>query len=245
MMLGSARASKYMPAKGSIFMISPENDMTTAIDGVRLGRDGINRRSLLRGGLAVGALGAGLAAVSAVSAKPAFAGESQVDWEWCNLCAVIYYAGNGLNNNCCAGNVTNISGTLGAHDAGSADYFLLMDESPLGYQTDWAWCNQCGELFYLPDKATSACPYAFSHALFPSTHTAGSSTSYCVGINKNPGSYDAGWNYCTMCRSLFHGSGHETGKCAGNATPNSGIDGPPLIYGSHIPNSTAYFVGIA
>jgi len=222
-------------------MISPENGMTAAIEGALLRRGGISRRSLLKGGLAAGTLGAGLAVVSA---KPAFAQGPQIDWEWCNLCAVLYYAGNGLNNNCCAGNITNITGALGYHDTGSTEYFVLMDESPSGFQADWAWCNRCGELFYLPDIATSVCPYSDSHASFPVTHIAGSSTSYSIGIYTNPGGYQAGWNYCLSCRALFHGSGHAAGKCAGNTTINSSTDGPPLTYGSHTPNSTAYFVGI-
>jgi hypothetical protein len=243
-----------MSAKRSILMISPENDggkMIAAVGGVRSERGGINRRSLLRGGLAVGALGAGLAAVSTFSAKPAFAENSpQYNWEWCSACAVIYYAGNGDNNNCCAGNTLNGLGSdQGPHIPGSTEYFLRNGASPTpsGYQADWAWCSKCGELFYKPDIDTSYCPLPISQYSPYDAHVAGSSTSYLVGITTNPGGYQTGWNYCTSCKSLFHGSGRATGHCAGNiatGTTNGGWD-ETITYKSHTPNSTAYFMGEA
>jgi hypothetical protein len=227
-------------------VISPENDGGKTIAAV----GGINRRSLLRGGVAVGALGAGLAAVSTFSAKPAFAEGSQSDWRWCSACAVIFYAGHGNNNNLCVGNTTNGLGTaLGPHTAGSTGYFLLYDASVSGYQANWTYCSNCGELFYKPDIATSQCPLPVSQSNIKSTaHVAGSPTSYLVGITKNPGGYQTGWNYCTSCRSLFHGSGNSTGHCAGNITIGFTVTGLPITdetitYNPHTPNSTAYFVG--
>ena len=235
-------------------MISSENDggkMVSAVGEARPGRSGINRRSLLRGGLAVGALGAGLAAISTLSAKSAFAENApQDDWYWCSACAVIYYAGHGDNNNCCAGNTLNGLGSdQGPHIPGGTEYFLRSNASPTppDYQADWAWCSNCGELFYKPDIDTSWCPLGVSTSARYEAHVAGSSTSYLVGMTTNPGGYQTGWNYCTSCRSLFHGSGHATGHCAGNivlGATNGGLD-QTITYNSHTPNGTAYFVGEA
>jgi hypothetical protein len=242
-----------MSAKGDILMISPESDggkKTADAGEVRLGRGTINRRSLLRGGLAVGALGAGLAAVSTFSAEPAYAASPQGDWEWCSLCTVLFYAGNGLGDTCCSGNP--ISGSngflLGTHAAGSTDYVLLNDTSQSGYQQDWAWCDLCAELFYRPDISISACPVLVPSLVLGDTssaaHVAGSKTSYLVAMNTNPGGYQAGWNYCLQCRSLFHGSGQAVGHCAGDYGLADNSAGETVItYQSHIPNDTAYFVG--
>jgi hypothetical protein len=225
-----------------VLVIRPNDDgkMITLGEKRTRAEGQISRRSLLRGGLALGAVTAGLTAASAFSAESAFAA-SQSDWLWCSNCAILFFGGHGDVNDPCPGNISD--GTMGGHIPGSQGYVLNYNTSLTGYQPNWCFCSACQALFYLPDIETSACPGTLGFAgLVYAPHTQGSSSNYLVSLANQAGTFQPGWDYCTNCRTLFHGSGKATGHCAGNYVFNAEPTFSTGDFKPHAPNSTPYFV---
>ena len=137
--------------------------------------DGINRRSVLRGGLLIGAgvVTAGVASAAlTVSAK---AVSPHPNWAFCSFCCALWYTANGSNGSCPSSGggpqgPTNAGHQKtpsycpatpywkGAHKAGgSFEYYLLVATKPsTNPQTGWYWCNQCQELF--SEQGEGFCP---------------------------------------------------------------------------------------
>jgi hypothetical protein len=131
-------------------------------------------------------------------------------------------------------------GTTGPHHPGSLTQYELVNDQGVSSdeQSNWAWCGYCQTLFYLPDIETSECAYALymmaadANDCFP--HVDGGSTNYQVyWVDDDVSGLQPGWNYCTSCRSLFHGSGKPTGACIGSIISGSG---------QHTPGATPYWV---
>jgi hypothetical protein len=167
--------------------------------------DGVRRRSLLRGGLLLGAATVGLTAASSITfAEEAHAYTPQIGWFWCKNCYVVFHSGNALNGGVCAA-------TTFAHDLSeSAVYQFDYNGGARTYssQPRWTWCSKCQGLWFGPDIDNSMCPAG------PLNHTVGSTTSYEVAT-QSVSHFQSGWNYCPYCTSLYHGSGHPAGYCQG------------------------------
>jgi hypothetical protein len=203
--------------------------------------EGVRRRSFLRGGLLIGAATVGLAvSSSAVGTEAARAQSPQDNWFWCSQCSQIFHSDNGGSDGCCPL-------TLDQHVVGdpptpatvyAIDYGLGTETGV--FQANWTWCGDCQVLFYGIDIATSGCAWANLHdrvnvinGVSYNVHRTGSDTSYGLYYDNSPGdTYQGGWDYCYVCRSLFHGSGHPAGRCV---QPND-------TFGTHTPGSTPYFV---
>jgi len=180
-------------------------------------KEGTGRRALLRRGLLVGAATVGLTAAFAESAQAATG--NQVNWYWCNYCAMTFHSANAQPDGTC------ITGPGGKHNLGSGTEYRLHYGYPGGvssYQVGWTWCGDCQVLFYGPNIAASGCHYAWKigriNAQSYAAHRAGSTTSYDAPLVSGAftdvaGAYQSGWNYCLQCKSLFHGSGNPTGSC--------------------------------
>jgi hypothetical protein len=195
---------------------------------------GIDRRSLLRGGVLLGAA-AGLAAASTAFASSAEAStpEPQGDWRWCSACTALFYGGTQELSS-----ILYCFETAGPHVVGTTQYSLYSGEpsaiSGYSYQANWNYCTACKLLYYGPQRSNSGCPTASFYngnsydEILP--HTAGS-TSYDVFTAAPSGlSAQTGWNFCTKCHGLFHGSGQSTKGC---------------VYWpyTHTPYNSTYWVG--
>jgi len=92
-----------------------------------------------------------------------------------------------------------------------------------------------------PDIGLSACPGNVGLLAYGS-HTQGSSSNYLVSLTNQQGVFQSGWDYCTSCRTLFHGSGNPAGHCAGNYVWNAEPTFSTGDFPPHVPNATTYFV---
>jgi hypothetical protein len=86
------------------------------------------------------------------------------------------------------------------------------------YQTqqDWAYCNNCGELWYTGNNTTGACTYAEMKGI-GGGHIKSPSFSYELRYNVSGTggpSYQPGWNWCHKCQCLFFAN-----NVAGSACP--------------------------
>jgi hypothetical protein len=190
----------------------------------------MERRSFLRGGLAVGAATAGLTIASSVMRTGVAEASSttQNNWYWCSLCASLFHSNNAQPDGSCVTSPFNL------HTVGTQEYLVDFDEIQGGFQSQWAWCNNCQVLFYGPDVATSGCAWAYvtrsqNARYYPHR---GGTTNYALPFNAKPQdlrNYQAGWNYCPACRNIYHGSGNPAGYCVNTGT-------------KHTPGATPYWM---
>ena len=76
------------------------------------------------------------------------------------------------------------------------------------YQTQkyWAYCNNCGELWYTGNKTTGVCTSAETKSINGGGHIKSPSFSYELRYNVSGTggpSYQPGWNWCHKCQCLF------------------------------------------
>jgi hypothetical protein len=184
---------------------------------------GLNRRMLLRGGLAAGlgaaAFGVASTALASVPqagkasravrsvSRPeksgvtldAFSYDYQVNWEYCGNCAGLWYSGNGTNGVCPAG---------GGHiDKPSDDYVVEYNVSgatgnPLDPQPEWSWCLKCQGLFYGPNVAESACPDGGDHNR--------GTWNYSLWYDSSGVYVQQGWWHCSNCQGVFYAGINST-----------------------------------
>ena len=139
----------------------------------------------------------------------------QTNWQYCNKCQGMYYAGKS-SSVCPAG---------GAHsDTESASYVLANSGGGL---VGWNWCSQCQGLFYSNfGESFGVCP----------AHSKSGSDSYVLptagqGSNSGP----TGWKYCGKCQGLFF--------CASDPRVPSGLDnGVCPAGGAHNDSSSETYV---
>jgi hypothetical protein len=202
---------------------------------------GVQRRSFLRGGLAVGAAATGLAIASSSAAFPQVARAAatpspQPGWYWCNRCAMLFHSDDASSSGWCPYYAFTDGSQPGPHRVGSLTEYCLNNNQSVSsdQQSDWAWCSDCQGLFYLPDIETSGCAGAWEAGRVNDAgyyaHRDGGSTNYEVYWVADASGLQSGWNYCTSCRSLFHGSGRSVGAC---------LNAP---YEGHTPGPTPYWV---
>jgi hypothetical protein len=131
---------------------------------------------------------------------------AQDNWQWCNKCQVLAYAGDSSPGACSAG---------GTHDhQGSADYALAHDlgaTAPI-YQDGWRWCNKCKGLVASAVGACSAGgthdqPRSYNYGLYHDTPTHNNEQS--------------NWRWCSKCQGLAY-TINAVGPCpAGGAHDTS------------------------
>ena len=189
--------------------------------------DGIKRRSVLRGGLLVGA---GLATVGVASAAltgTAKAVSPQPNWAFCSLCNGLWYYGNSLVYGVCP-SPTNEH----LHNWAPSYKYQLSNNSngggkPAGYQGNWLWCRKCLGLFTTL-HSPSACPAYGAH------DGSGSFEYYLYVASSNSTNPQTNWRWCGNCQGLYFqggGGGNSNGVCAGfpgwPKTIGNHIEGPP------------------
>jgi hypothetical protein len=201
--------------------------------------DRISRRSVLQGGLLVGA---GVVAAGAMSvaltgtAEAAFYGQ-QSCWGFCTQCHTMWWTPDESSSACVAPGYT-------VHAIGSGQYNynpwynypnLTASSNP---QAGWLWCGNCQGMFYGP-STNSVCGSGKDGDLPP--HVAGSKTIYDLyknlggGTTSNPQPY---WRWCSLCALLYYQgpSGSQAGYCPGYVL-NNPVSGP-----HHAGSTTSYDV---
>ena len=80
----------------------------------------------------------------------------QNNWQWCNKCQAIAFAGNANWGDCPAG---------GLHDhKGSSNYCIMMNGAvPPGSQDNWRWCNKCQALSFAGSLSLGKCSAGGMH----------------------------------------------------------------------------------
>jgi len=115
--------------------------------------------------------------------------EVQDNWQWCNRCQVLTFAGAETSGLCAAG---------GSHDhVGSYDYALsqLPLALPRDYQVNWRWCRKCQSLTFGGSSSPGACPAGGTH-----DHTG--SGNYGVHLGAPTAFESTEWQWCNKCQSL-------------------------------------------
>jgi hypothetical protein len=207
---------------------------------------GINRRAVLRSGLLLGAVSAGLEI-----AVPAFTGvaeaatptvyingtpfPTQNNWFYCGYCYGLFHSTGGGPAGVCPGD------SWSTHTNASSSNYLLgynIVFVPNGVQEGWSWCAYCQMLYWGNAQSVSACP-AYYVGKNPSTNHATQQGSYIYDMIIPPITFtsppvqplQSGWKYCGRCRSLFFGHGGTTGGvCEGSI--NDSYDGHVALQGS-------------
>ena len=128
----------------------------------------------------------------------------QNNWQWCNKCQAISFAGNAWLGECPAGVL---------HDhVGSGNYCIMMNGAvPPGCQDNWRWCNKCRALSFAGSLSLGKCSAGGMH------NHAGSG-DYILPIRASgasvPLDYQDNWRWCKKCQVLAFGGASSTGPCA-------------------------------
>jgi len=194
----------------------------------------LNRRMLLRGGLAAGAglAVAGLATVGLAGAARAATADltyqTQYYWAYCNNCAGLWYTANNTAGAC---PYKMLSGGGGHILNPSYSYDLQYNVSGSGggikYEPGWNWCSRCQGLFFATNYTSSYCPAK----PYGGRHTRGGD-AYSVAYNSSIDGAQGNWYWCGQCQGLFYCSSPELG------TEDAGVcpENPP---GSHVGGNIA------
>jgi len=174
----------------------------------------LNRRMLLRGGLAAGAglAVAGLATVGLTGvAEASVTFQTQFDWAYCANCAGLWYTNNNTTGVCTYARYNHGGG--GHVKVPSYSYELRYNVSGTGgpsYQPGWDWCSACQSLFYGQGQANGNCPASADWG-----NHKGGGFAYSVLYNDAvAGSSQGNWWYCFYCAALFNVAGGVGGSCA-------------------------------
>jgi hypothetical protein len=199
----------------------------------------LNRRMLLRGGLAAGAglALAGLGAVGFTGVAEAVTFQTQLYWAYCHNCAVLWYTNNNTAGVCTYALL--YGGGTGHVKSPSFSYELRYNISGTGgpaYQPGWNWCSACQCLFYAANghAVESVCP---ATTYFNGPHKTGGFAYSVLYNDVVNGSSQGNWCWCGQCQALFN-SDDADGWCPGDS------GGGPHTAGQTDPtvNSLAYDV---
>jgi hypothetical protein len=127
----------------------------------------------------------------------------QNNWQWCNKCQTLAYAGSANLGDCPAG---------GLHDhTGSNNYCISMaTPAPAGTQSNWRWCKKCEALCFGGSGAPGKCPQG-------GTHDHSGSGNYNLasrGAGALPPESQENWRWCKKCEVLAFGGTASPGACA-------------------------------
>ena len=177
----------------------------------------LDRRSFLRVGLLGSAGVAAIGVASAYGTNTALAATAGVQqgWRWCSVCNQLFYASGGIPPFSCMG--------AAPHTPGPTDYSLDHDLDLSGItnmQGGWRYCSACKVLFWGSALASTLCPENPNPNGGFLRHVLNSATSVYDLFLTSGTSLQGGWNYCTWCHDLYHGSGHPAGQCMVNTAQN-------------------------
>lgn len=169
----------------------------------------VNRRGVLKLGLALGL--AGLTAASA--SRPAAAGSA--NWRYCNKCRGLFWAEGGRG----------VCPKGGRHTVGSDEYSLDSAVPGATYrQSNWRYCHKCHGLFSAT-YGRGVCPKGGTHHVGNVNYQ----LEYHDAGNPPQGFEQAGWFNCRKCYGLFWSIG-GSGVCPkgnghnGGASRNYSVD---------------------
>lgn len=146
---------------------------------------------------------------------------NQHDWQWCNKCQGLAFAGNPSLGACPAG---------GDHDhSGSFSYSISYGSPPAPKinQGDWQWCNKCQGMTFAGNPSPGPCAAGGDH-----NHSG--SWEYVLLCNTTFGEYQQdNWRWCNKCQGLAFAGDSSLGPCpAGGDHNHSGSWNYILYYGS-------------
>jgi CubicO group peptidase (beta-lactamase class C family) len=144
----------------------------------------------------------------------------QNNWQWCNKCQGLAFAGNANLGQCPAGGLHN-------HD-GSSNFCLPNGGSvPPGSQNNWRWCNKCEALSFGGSAALGSCSAGGMH-----NHVG--SGDYVLAMRGSggvPQDSQDNWRWCNKCQVLSWAGNASAGACgAGGQHDHTGSGNYMLEY---------------
>jgi hypothetical protein len=122
----------------------------------------------------------------------------QENWQWCDKCHGLAFAGDRSPGRCPAG---------GLHDhQGSWDYALVMNVPGAAGQHDWRWCNKCQGLAFAGNRSPGPCPAG-------GLHDHKDSGDYTLVMNVPGAAGQHNWRWCNKCQGLGFAGGPSPGAC--------------------------------
>jgi hypothetical protein len=170
------------------------------------GKQGIERRALLRGGVLLGLGVTAVAAALALESGTAYAANSQPNWAWCNECQQVWYKPQGFGLCPAYNNVAWPHALKGKYT--SDNYRPEYDYSGSGWQQGWRWCKNCHSLFH-GNVEDGICQYHLGSG----PHDGTGSYAYALYYGDvSDGQPD--WRWCKYCYTLFYGPKQEFSACS-------------------------------
>jgi hypothetical protein len=156
------------------------------------------------------------------TAQTVMRGVMQTSWRQCSKCLAMWWIENTTADRCPAG---------GAHAAMSTHYVIGYQPPPVPssseawtpWQDQWAWCNQCGQLWYAG--------FAGRYGVCPadgSGHTSSGSGSYWIVLNDPDRWGEQGWRWCTACYAFV--APNAGGVCPASSSRGAHSPGPRGSY---------------
>lgn len=203
---------------------------------------GVDRRSLLKGGLLAGlgasVVGAGLLGLPA-AAEAASTPNPQPNWWRCNLCDGLFFSNSSGSS---AGRCLS-PGNGNQHFSHLSSNYSIYNgiATSSDFQAGWAWCNACDLLFWGPGVADSVC-FGTSNGnsedgIDYGRHNRGG-TSYGLYHDFSAPGYQTDWKWCDKCQVLFWGPDKSSSLCAWWL--NQGYNPQPHTPGSGTSYDMAY-----
>jgi CubicO group peptidase (beta-lactamase class C family) len=126
----------------------------------------------------------------------------QNNWQWCNKCQALAFAGSASLGNCPGG---------GMHDhTGSNNYLVATTASGIAGQHNWRWCNKCQALSFAGNASLGPCSAGGMH-----DHSG--SGNYVLAIKGSgalPQDSQDNWRWCKKCQVLaYAGNPSSVGAC--------------------------------
>lgn len=127
----------------------------------------------------------------------------QNNWQWCNKCQGMTFAGNANLGECPASGLHN--------HAGSRNFCLAMGGSGSpSTQNNWRWCNKCEALSFGGSTSLGKCSGGGVH------DHAGSGEYFLAmrGSDGVPQDSQDNWRWCNKCQVLAFAGNSSAGACA-------------------------------
>lgn len=166
----------------------------------------VNRRTVLRGGLLVGAgiATAGVASAALTGTAKAAVANPQPNWMWCVNCAGMWTTNS--TGNACPGSLT------GLHVIGYSYMYSMYHDlgNTGGYpQGNWNMCYRCAGLF-----TTLHTPgVCWGNSRGP--HQSDNGLDYYLYYSESGANWQPNWRWCGKCQLLYYqgADGTQAGYC--------------------------------
>lgn len=150
--------------------------------------------------------------------QPAIAQVNRQDnWQWCNKCQALTFAGTDSLGACPAGGVHN--------HQGSSNYVLILNSPGVQGQGNWRWCNKCQSLTYAGTDSLGQCAAG-------GTHDHGGSGNYVLRENDPNYSGQDNWRWCNKCQTLSYAGADSLGACPAGGVHNHSGSGNYTLQGT-------------